>query len=39
LKKTDADHKIEALKAKIDLLTAAVAKLTPKPTVKVSATK
>ena len=38
-KKTDADHKIEALKAKIDLLTAAVAKLTPKPTVKVSATK
>ena len=35
LNPTDADEKIEALNAKIDLLTAAVAK----PTVKVAATK
>ncbi len=39
LNKTDANHKIKALNAKIDLLTDAVAKLTPKPTVKVTATK
>jgi len=43
LNKTDADQKIEALSAKIDSLTAAVAKLTSKPvakpTVKVTATK
>ncbi len=39
LNPTDADEKIEALNAKIDLLTAAVAKLSSKPTVKVAATK
>ena len=39
LNKTDANHKIKALNAKIDLLTDVVAKLTPKPTVKVTATK
>ena len=39
LNKTDANHKIKALNAKIVLLTDAVAKLTPKPTVKVTATK
>jgi chromosome segregation ATPase len=41
--KSDADQKIEVLSAKIDSLTAAVAKLTStpvtKPTVKVTATK
>ena len=39
LHKTDSDQKIEALKAKIDSLTAAVANLTSKPTVKIAATK
>jgi hypothetical protein len=39
LNPTDADEKIEALNAKIDLLTAAVAKLSSKPTVKVAVTK
>jgi len=39
LNKTDSDQKIEALKAKIDSLTAAVANLASKPTIKVAATK
>jgi hypothetical protein len=39
LNKTDGDQKIEDLNAKIDSLTAAVSKLTSKPTAKVAASK